>query len=108
MSSQKKQTALNPHVQADALADALAGKGFITTVLKTGGHRMHPCVRVSWGLHQRAAEYIYAAPDGGAWRFWWSRLEPIAPIRQVRHTADEIARVLAPGLDLIPDEVTWP
>lgn len=95
---------LSPRAQADALADALSVRGFVTTVFKAGAHLLHPCIVVSYGPRQQAAEYIYAAPDGGPWRFWWSSLEPIAPISQIREAAEEITRVLAPGYAAVPDE----
>ena len=84
------------HVQADALANMLAAKGFVTVVYKTGGHQQHPCVKVTsgrWRLVQ-ITEFIYAAPEDGAWWFWWSweSLERIVPVGEVSVAVDKIAR----------------
>jgi hypothetical protein len=85
-----------PGIQADALAARLSRKGLVTTVYKTGGHQLHPCVRVASSLSPHAAivEYIYAAPDGEQWWFWWSSLQPIEPINEVDATADSIVSAL--------------
>jgi hypothetical protein len=82
------------HVQAEALADALNGKGFATVVYKDGGHLSNPCVQISNGSMWRmpGKEFIYAAPEDGVWWFWWSSMKRIAPAEQVSVAADRIAR----------------
>lgn len=103
----KKRVPFEPSVQAEALAEALAGQGFTTTVYKAGGHKTHPCVQVSWGAGRYRTEYIYAAPDAGPWRFWWSSLVPIAPLSEIGQAADTIVRALTAGGGTVPDEVVW-
>lgn len=85
-----------PSIQADALAACLRRKGLVTTVYKTGGHQLHPCIRVasSPSPHPAIVEYIYTAPDGERWWFWWSSLEPIELITEVDATADSIVSAL--------------
>jgi hypothetical protein len=55
-----------------------------------------PGVRVasSPSLYAAIVEYIYAAPDGEQWRFWWSSLEPIELITEVDAAADKIVSAL--------------
>lgn len=85
-----------PSIQADALAARLSCKGLVTMVYKSRGHQLYPCIRVASNLspHPDIIEYIYAAPDGGQWRFWWSSLEPIGLITDVDATADSIVSAL--------------
>jgi hypothetical protein len=87
----------SPRAQAHALAEELDGRGFTAAVLRTHGHQKHPCVHIAArrGCHQ--AEYIYAAPAEGRWWFWWSTLDPIAPISDIPATAGKITRALAPN-----------
>ena len=85
------------HVQADALAKALAAKGFVTVVHKTGGHLSNPCVGVTSGRWRlvEISEFIYVAPgEDGAWWFWWSweSLERIVPVGEVSQAVEKIAR----------------
>lgn len=94
MSRATATVSLDPSVLADALAEALNGKGLTATVLKNGGHRIHPCVEVSGGPAWRGAEWVYLAPEDGHWWFWWSSLELIAPIGEVATAADLIASAL--------------
>jgi hypothetical protein len=88
--------AMAPSIQADALAARLTRKGLVTNVYKSRGHLRHPCVRVasSPSPHAAIVEYIYAAPDGQQWWFWWSSLEPIEPITEVDATIDRIVATL--------------
>jgi hypothetical protein len=87
----------SPRAQAHALAQELGSRGFTATVLRTHSHQKHPCVHIAArrGCHQ--AEYIYAAPAEGRWWFWWSTLDPIAPISDIPATAEKITRVFAPN-----------
>jgi hypothetical protein len=87
--------AMIPRIQADALAQRLRRKGLVTMVYKTGGHQLHPCVRVASSPSPCTAiiEYIYAAPDSERWWFWWS-LEPIEPITEVDATGDKIVSAI--------------
>ncbi|HEY4854523.1 MAG TPA: hypothetical protein VII22_27365 [Streptosporangiaceae bacterium] len=39
-------------------------------------------------------EYLYAAPDGEEWWFWWSSLEPIERLTKVDAAADKIVSAL--------------
>ena len=84
------------HAQADALAKALAARGFVTVVYKTGGHLSHPCVEVTSGRWRlvEITEFIYLAPEDGAWWFWWSwdELERIVPVGEVSEAVNKIAR----------------
>jgi len=95
MSRAAETVRLDPRVLAEALAGILNGKGFTTTVLKSGGHQHHPCVEIKGGKDWQGTEWVYAAPEDGHWWFWWSSLELIAPVGEVTLAADEIARVLA-------------
>lgn len=85
-----------PTFQAQALAERLTRKGLVTTVYKSGGHQLHPCVRVASSPSPYAAvvEYIYVAPDGELWWFWWSSLEPIEPVTEVEAAAERIVSAL--------------
>jgi hypothetical protein len=86
------------HEAADALADALSGKGFITQLHNLSGHVNFPCVEVSTARWQLVdiTEYIYVARNQqNLWWFWWSSLGPIAPATEVSEAAETIARALA-------------
>ena len=93
MSRASETVSLDPRAQALILAQALTDRGFTVTVLRSEGHRIHPCVQISGG-RLRATEWVYAAPEDGHWWFWWSSLELIAPIGQVTLAAREIAGTL--------------
>jgi hypothetical protein len=97
MSSPDQAAQPSPRQQARALARELTQRGFIATVVRQRNQR-HPCVHIAArrGWHQ--AEYIYAAPDQGRWWFWWSSLDPIAPISDLTATADTITGMLTPAL----------
>jgi hypothetical protein len=84
-----------PRAQAEALAEALAGKGFTVTILKSGGHRFHPCVLIASSKRPHVADHVYVAPEDGQWWFWWSNLELIAPAGEVTIAADVIASAFA-------------
>ena len=87
-----------PRARAEELAQALNGRGLTATVLKSGGHEIHPCVEIRGGKDWQGVEWVYAAPEDGHWWFWWSSLDPIAPVSEVSTAADDIARALAaPG-----------
>jgi hypothetical protein len=107
MSTRRRRGQFEPRIQAEALADALASQGFTTTVYKAGGHQTHPCIQVSWGAGRYRTEYIYTAPDGGPWRFWWSSLVPIAPLSEISQAAETIAGALTAGGGAVPEEVIW-
>jgi hypothetical protein len=99
MSGPGKHAGPDPLGQAEALAAALNGTSLTATVLKNHGHRFHPCVLISAGQGRGTADCVYAAPDydagNGQWWFWWSTLEPIAPVTEVTATAYEIATAFA-------------
>lgn len=82
----------NPSQCSGATSQA---KGLVTMVYKTGGHQLHPCVRVASNPSPCTAiiEYIYATPDSERWWFWWS-LEPIEPITEVDATGDKIVSAI--------------
>jgi len=87
--------AAEPRTRAEELAQALNGRGLTATVLRSGGHQIHPCVEITSGM---GVEWVYAAPEDGHWWFWWSSMELIAPVSEVSAAADDIARALAvPG-----------
>jgi hypothetical protein len=96
---------LDPHIQAEELARLLTARGLITTVHKTGGHLLCPCIQVRAGRHQltESTEYVYLVPDDntGQYWFWSSSMDPIAPATEVSVTADWVARLLA-GLPARP------
>jgi hypothetical protein len=92
MSSVVEPVALDPRAQAEALAEALRGKGLTAIVLVYGGHQFHPCVEITGRDGQ--VEWVYAAPEDSHWWFWWSSLELIAPVSEVSIAADDIACVL--------------
>jgi len=97
MSGAVVPVSLHPGEQAGALGVALNRLGFTATVLRTGAHQLHPCVVIASGpvRQVRETEYVYAAPgDDGRWRFWWSWLEPIAPLEDISTAASTAARVL--------------
>lgn len=98
-------------IQAEALARELNHMGLDAAVLSARSHQGHPCVQVASGTGQRPMEYVYAAPDDirpgrGRWWFWWSSLERIAPVTEVRRAAERIAGELARGRRA-SDEVVW-
>jgi len=104
MSGQVRPVYLHPASQAEALAGALRGLGFKTTVWKSRDYMQHPCVVVDCGpeRHLGRTEYIYAAPDPddreGPWWFWRPApddplvMHPVAPISDVSVTADLVTR----------------
>jgi hypothetical protein len=102
MSGASQPVCVDPHAQAEALARALDGEGFTTTVLTKGGHQDHPCVLVASSPERLARETkcVYAAPEEGQWWFWvaplvpWEPLERIALISEIDVTADTITRAL--------------
>jgi hypothetical protein len=108
MSGASQPVCLDPHAQAEALARALDGNGFTTTVLAKGGHQEYPCVLVASGPERaaRVTECVYAAPEDGQWWFWgaplasweplvpWEPLERIAPVSEINVTADTITHTL--------------
>ena len=107
MTTGDKRVPFEPRVQAEALAEALVGQGFTTRVYKAGGHQTHPCIRISWGPERYRTEFIYTAPDGGPWRFWWSTLVPISLISEISQAADTITGALTAGGGVAPEEVVW-
>jgi hypothetical protein len=82
--------------RVEELADELNRRGLATTVLKTGGHQRHPCIRATNKSVTRMSEDIYAAPAEGKWYFWWSWAETIAPVEEVEKVAVAISCVLDP------------
>jgi hypothetical protein len=87
---------LEPRARAQELAEALASRGLPATVLRNGGHELHPCVLIARG-RDGGPECVYAAPEDGQWWFWWYSLERIAPISEVATAAEEVTRVLGCG-----------
>jgi hypothetical protein len=87
---------MNPRIQAQALAQQLIGRGFGVRLYKSGPHWQHPCIRISNGVGRsvRWVEFVYAAPEGDEWFFYWSSLERIERISEVAATADKINFVL--------------
>jgi hypothetical protein len=96
-----------PRVQAEALAQALHDRGLIADVLIKGGHRFHPCLLIAAGQGQATGDCVYTAPDysqpDGRWWFWWSTLEPIAPVTEITATAYEIATAFARASAILAD-----
>jgi hypothetical protein len=91
--------------RARELAAELGRLGLRAALLDGRVHRNYPCVQVTDGGVRRvhATEFVYLAPDdvwdeGGAWRFWWSCLEPIAadPVAAAGVIAETMA---CPGVD---------
>ena len=77
-----------------ALADDLSRRGFAVTSESDGQHRLRVASRGVAPL----SEDIYVAPaDDGAWWFWWSWADRIAPIDDVDAAAFQIAYVLSPN-----------
>jgi len=97
MTSPDRAAQATARVQAHALADELSRRGFTAAMVRTRDHGKHPCVHIAARRGWHRAEYIYAAPDQGRWWFWWSSLDPIAPISDIPATAEKITRVLAPN-----------
>lgn len=78
--------------QLEALGTDLAGRGFTTHVM-VRGHRLN----VANQTVPEIREAIDAAPaDDGAWWFWWSWGDRVAPVTDVTVAAFKIAYVLTP------------
>lgn len=95
---------LDSHAQAQALADALTARGFVTQVYKSRGHYLHPFVWV-FSEKSECAEYIYCALDNDGQLYFWyaTTLVRITAAVEVSSAADTIAAGLAPRkVRLIP------
>ena len=83
--------------QLGILAGNLTDRGFTAHVTQLG---KYPCVLIAHGSVPQLSETVYAAPaDDGAWWFWWSWADQIAPIGEVETAAFKIAYVLTPHAD---------
>lgn len=83
--------------QLGVLAENLAGRGFVAHVTQAGERA---CVSVANRSVPQLAETVYAAPaPDGAWWFWWSWADRIAPVSEVETAAFKIAYVLTPHAD---------
>jgi hypothetical protein len=98
MAATEADAAQRAAVQLAALADNLAGRGFLAHHLMQAGQ--HPCLAVASRSVPQLSETVYAAPapDGGWW-FWWSWADRIAPVSEVESAAFKIAYVLTPHAD---------
>lgn len=83
--------------QLGALAENLTARGFAAHVTQTGRYAAVSVTNVSV---RQLAETVYAAPAEGAWWFWWSWADRIAPIADVEAAAFKIAYVLTPHASL--------
>ena len=97
MSSGDQAAPPSPRMQAHALVRELRRRGFTATVVRARGHQRHPCVHIAGRRGWHRAEYIYAAPADDGWWFWWSFLDPIAPVSDILAAAETITRVLTPA-----------
>ncbi len=83
--------------QLGALAENLAGRGFTAHVIQAG---TRACISVANRSVPQLSEIVYTAPaHDGAWWFWWSWAERIAPVNEVETAAFKIAYVLTPHAD---------
>lgn len=85
-----------PTRQAERLVELLHARGLLADVYREYQHKKYPIVRVvsAPGPHKTVVEYIYLAPDGWDWYFWWRSLDLICPIREVEQAAEDIAAYL--------------
>jgi hypothetical protein len=79
-------------VQLEALSADLAGRGFETHVVRAG-HRLNVTNRA---VPEVCQDIDVALADDGAWWFWWSWGERIAPVTDIETAAFKIAYVLTP------------
>jgi hypothetical protein len=98
MSDADHRAQLIARAQAHALAQELGRRGFTATVVRTRDHRLNPCVHIAGRRGWYRDEYIYAASADDGWWFWWSSLDPIAPVSDITATADKITSGLTPAL----------
>jgi hypothetical protein len=79
----------------EALAEDLEVRGFAARLVDVGGYA---AVKVKHRVVSQLSETVYAAPAvGGAWWFWWSWADPIAPLSEVHAAAFKITYVLTPS-----------
>src|SRR5947207_1084852 len=84
-------------VQLGVLAENLAGRGFAARITQAGQRAF---VNVANRSVPQLAETVYAAPaQDGAWWFWWSWADRIAPVSEIETAAFKIAYVLTPHAD---------
>jgi len=77
----------------EPLAEALSKRGLLASITRIGdGPSFIEAINRD---APDLAESIFAAQTGGAWWFWWSWAERIAPAEDIEYTADRIAHVLA-------------
>lgn len=93
MSDEKAALARTRIAYLEGLGDELRDRGFaVRLMIPQGGP---PSLHVVNPLASALAENILAESTGGAWWFWWSWAERIAPADDLGDVADRVTRVLA-------------
>jgi hypothetical protein len=93
MSDEKAALARTRIAYLESLGDALRDRGFAVRLMVPQGGP--PSLHVVNPLASALAETIIAESTGGAWWFWWSWAERIAPADDLGVAVDRVTRVLA-------------